>query len=74
MIHSNSDLVIILRLIVSLPHKTIWFDAVQYIPSCGKPKVSVKWITKEKASILIQNLKLNWMKDDGFFVLPQVLV
>lgn len=55
--------------VFSLSHKMGWIDAVPYIPRCGEPKVRVKWITKEKASILIQNLKLNWMKDVCFFAL-----
>lgn len=53
----------------SLAHKMNWIDAVPYIPRYGEPKVRVRWITKEKASLLIQNLKLQWMKDVCFFAL-----
>jgi integrase len=53
----------------SLAHKMNWIDSVPFVPRAKEPKVRVKWITKEKASLLIQNLRLQWMKDVCFFAL-----
>ncbi|MBC9130664.1 site-specific integrase [Frischella sp. Ac13] len=53
----------------SLAYKMNWIDAVPYIPRYSEPKVRVRWITKEKANLLIHNLRLQWMKDVCFFAL-----
>lgn len=53
----------------SLAYKLDWIDSVPFVPRAKEPKVRVRWITKEKASLLIQNLRLQWMKDVCFFAL-----
>jgi integrase len=53
----------------SLAYKLDWIDSVPFVPRAKEPKVRVKWITREKASLLIQNLRLQWMKDVCFFAL-----
>lgn len=55
--------------ILSLAHKIGWLDAVPFVPRVKEPKVRVRWITKEKASLLICNLTLDWMKDVCSFAL-----
>lgn len=53
----------------SLAYKLDWIDSVPFVPRAKEPQVRVKWITKEKATLLIQNLRLQWMKDVCFFAL-----
>lgn len=53
----------------SLAYKMNWIDAIPYIPRFSEPKVRVSWITKEKANLLIHNLRLEWMKNVCFFAL-----
>lgn len=53
----------------SLAYKLDWIDSVPFVPRVKEPKVRVRWITKEKAALLIQNLRLQWMKDVCFFAL-----
>lgn len=53
----------------NLAYKMNWIDAVPYIPRYSEPKVCVRYITKEKANLLIYNLRLQWMKDVCFFTL-----
>ena len=53
----------------SLAYKLDWIDSIPFVPRAKEPKVRVKWITREKASLLIQNLRLQWMKDVCFFAL-----
>lgn len=53
----------------SLAQKIGWIDSVPYIPRMNEPKIRVRWITKEKANILISNLNLDWMKNVCSFAL-----
>lgn len=53
----------------SLAYKLGWIDNVPYVPKYNEPKVRVRWITKQKASLLISNLNLQWMRDVCFFAL-----
>lgn len=53
----------------SLAYKLNWIDSVPFVPRQREQKFRVKWITKEKANLLIHNLKLQWMKDVCFFAL-----
>lgn len=55
--------------VFSLAYKMNWIDAIPYILRFSKPKVRVGWITKEKANLLVHNLKLDWMKNVCFFAL-----
>lgn len=47
----------------SLAHKTGWIKEKPHVPSFREPTVRVRWIEKEVAIELIDNLKLKWMKD-----------
>ncbi|MEQ5349031.1 tyrosine-type recombinase/integrase [Proteus sp. DFP240708] len=47
----------------SLAHKMGWIKEQLYIPRMREPTVRVRWIKKEQAIDLINNLKLKWMKD-----------
>lgn len=51
-----------IMLMFSLAHKSSWIVAVPYVPRSKKPNVRVRWITREKAVLLIQNLSLDLMK------------
>lgn len=53
----------------SLAYKLGWIDAVPYVPRFKEPKVRVRWLTKEKAALLLSNLQLDWMRDVCFFAL-----
>lgn len=53
----------------SLAYKLGWIDSIPVVPKYNEPKVRVRWITKEKASLLLLNLNLQWMKDVCFFAL-----
>lgn len=55
--------------ILSLAHKSGWIDKIPYIPRKQEPKVRISWITKEQATLLIQHLKLDWMKKVCTFAL-----
>lgn len=48
--------------ILSLAYKAGWIDKIPYIPRKQEPKVRISWITKEQANILINNLRLDWMR------------
>lgn len=47
----------------SLAHKMGWVKEQLYIPRMREPTVRVRWLEKEQAIELINNLKLKWMKD-----------
>lgn len=53
----------------SLAYKLDWIDSVPLVPRAKEPKVRVRWIAKEKATLINQNLRLQWMKDVCFFTL-----
>lgn len=53
----------------SLAYKLEWIDSVPFVPRAREPVVRVRWITKEQASLLISNLRLDWMKDVCLFAL-----
>ncbi|QHJ84915.1 MAG: hypothetical protein [Bacteriophage sp.] len=53
----------------SLAYKSGWIESVPFVARTKEPKIRVKWITREKANLLIHNLKLKWMKDVCFFAL-----
>lgn len=55
--------------ILSLAQKIGWLDSVPYVTRAKEPKVRESWITKQKASLLIHNLTLSWMKDVCSFAL-----
>jgi len=54
---------------LSLAYKLNWIDSVPFFPRQKEQKLRVKWITKEKANLLIHNLKLQWMKNVCLFAL-----
>ncbi len=46
----------------SLAHKMGWIDKCPYVARLREPKVRVRWIEKDVASELVENLRLDWMK------------
>lgn len=54
---------------LSLAHKNNWINAVPYVGKQKEPKVRVRWITKEQAQQLLNNISLKWMHDVCFFAL-----
>ncbi|WP_392562544.1 site-specific integrase [Orbus sturtevantii] len=55
--------------IFSLSHKMGWIDSVPFVPTEKEPKVRVRWITKEKAALLLKNIKIDWLYNVCFFAL-----
>ena len=53
----------------SLAYKLDWIDSVPFVPRAKEPVVRVRWITKEQATLLISNLRLEWMRDVCLFAL-----
>lgn len=46
----------------SLAYKNDWIAKIPYVPKNAEPKVNVRWISKNEAARLIENLDLPWMK------------
>lgn len=53
----------------SLAYKLEWIDSVPFVQKLSEPKVRVRWITKQQANELINNLKNRWMRQVCSFAL-----
>lgn len=58
-----------IRRIFSLAQKADWIDKVPNLTNYREPEVRVRWITKESARSLIENVHLSWMQDVCEFAL-----
>lgn len=54
---------------LNLARQAGWIDSIPHIEKNEEPKKRVRWITKEEANKLLENLTLVWMKDVCFFAL-----
>ena len=54
---------------LSLAHKNNWISAIPYVGKKKEPKIRVRWITKEQARQLLNQLSIKWMHDVCFFAL-----
>ncbi|MFD1806159.1 tyrosine-type recombinase/integrase [Pasteurella oralis] len=55
--------------VLSLAREAGWIDSLPFVPKNKEPKVRVRWITKEEAARLIENLSVEWMKEVCLFAL-----
>lgn len=53
----------------SLAYKMNWIDSIPFVPKEKEPKIRVRWISKEKAALLLKNIKLPWLYNVCFFAL-----
>lgn len=46
-----------------------WINSIPYVTRSQEPKIRVRWLPKEQANYLINNLQLKWMKQVCSFAL-----
>ncbi|MGQ0285803.1 tyrosine-type recombinase/integrase [Pasteurellaceae bacterium 22721_9_1] len=54
---------------LNLARQAGWIDSIPYLAKNSEPKKRVRWITKDEANTLLNNITLDWMKDVCFFAL-----
>ncbi|AKD38106.1 phage integrase family protein [Pasteurella multocida subsp. multocida OH4807] len=51
-----------IAMILNLAHKAGYIEKILYLPKKKEPPIRVRWITKEQARALIDNISTDWMK------------
>ncbi|MWN90988.1 tyrosine-type recombinase/integrase [Gilliamella sp. Pra-s65] len=54
---------------LSLAQKNNWISSVPYVGKQKEPKVRVRWITKQQAQDMLNNISIDWLRDVCLFAL-----